>query len=211
MLINFEETVKILLENNIHVFGSFHIGAHECEELDFYNNRLGIKLENMLWIDAISLKVDEATNRGIPNVYNAVITDKDDEEITFNISNNVQSSSVLEFGTHSQEHPGVVYVNKINLKSITIDTFFERNHIDASKYDFWNFDIQGAELMALKGATQSIKYAKAIYLEVNEKELYKNCALITEIDTFLLQYNFKRVLTHMTKHGWGDALFLKQN
>jgi FkbM family methyltransferase len=211
MLINFDETVKILLENNIHVFGSFHIGAHECEELDFYNNNLGIKLENMIWVDAIALKVEEATNRGIPNVYNAVITDKDDEEITFNISNNVQSSSVLEFGTHSQEHPGVVYVNKINLKSITIDTFFERNHIDASKYDFWNFDIQGAELMALKGATQSIKYAKAIYLEVNEKELYKNCALITEIDTFLLQYNFKRVLTHMTKHGWGDALFLKQN
>jgi hypothetical protein len=27
--------------------------------------------------------------------------------------------------------------------------------------------------MALRGATQSIKHAKAIYLEVNVKELYK--------------------------------------
>jgi hypothetical protein len=104
-----------------------------------------------------------------------------------------------------------VYIDKINLKSITIDTFFERNNIDASKYNFWNFDIQGAELMTLKGATQSIKYAKAIYLEVNEKELYKNCGLITEIDTFLLQYNFKRVLTNMTEHGWGDALYIIHN
>ena len=211
MLINFEETVKILLENNIHIFGSFHIGAHECEEIDFYNNKLGLKLEDMVWIDAVASKVNEATKRGIPNVYNALITDKDDEEIIFNVSNNVQSSSVLEFGTHSEEHPWVVYVDKINLKSITIDTFFERNNIDASKYNFWNFDIQGAELMALKGATQSIKYAKAIYLEVNEKELYKNCALITEIDTFLLQYNFKRVLTKMTEHGWGDALYIINN
>lgn len=89
--------------------------------------------------------------------------------------------------------------------------FFVRNNIDASKYNFWNFDIQGAELMALKGATQSIKYAKAIYLEVNEKELYKNCGLITEIDTFLLQYKFKRVLTNITIHGWGDALYIIQN
>jgi FkbM family methyltransferase len=210
MLISFEEIVKILLENNIDIFGSFHIGAHECEEIDFYN-KLGLKPEDIIWIDANASKVNEATKRGIPNVYNAVITDKDDEEIIFNISNNVQSSSVLEFGTHSQEHPYVVYVDKMNLKSITVDTFFERNNIDASKYNFWNFDIQGAELMALKGATQYIKYAKAIYLEVNEKELYKNCGLITEIDTFLLQYNFKRVLTNITQHGWGDALYIIHN
>jgi FkbM family methyltransferase len=210
MLISFEQVANILLENNIHVFGSFHIGAHECEELDFYN-QLGLKPEDVVWIDAIPSKVNEATKRGIPNVYNAVITDKDDEEIIFNVSNNGQSSSVLEFGTHSQEHAWVVYVDKINMNSITIDSFFERNNIDASKYNFWNFDIQGAELMALKGAAQSIKYAKAIYLEVNEKELYKNCGLITEIDAFLLQYNFKRVLTNMTQHGWGDALYIIHN
>jgi len=99
--------------------------------------------------------------------------------------------SILEFGTHSQEHPHVIYVDKILKKSITVDTFFERNNLDTSIYNFWNFDIQGAELLALKGATKSIKYAKAIYLEVNEKELYKDCALIDDIDIFLSQYNFK--------------------
>ena len=207
MLIRFEEINKILLENNISITGGFHIGAHECEELSFYN-KLGLKNEDIIWIDAIPLKVYEAKNRGIPNVYNAVITDKDDENIVFNISNNIQSSSVLEFGTHSQEHPSVVYVNKIYNKSITIDTFFKRNNIDSSKYNFWNFDIQGAELMALKGAIESLQNPKAIYLEVNEKELYKNCGLINDIDNFLLHYNFKRVLTNMTQHGWGDALYI---
>ena len=63
--------------------------------------------------------------------------------------------------------------------------------------------------MALKGATKYIEYAKAIYLEVNEKELYKGCGLIDEIDTFLATYHFKRVLTNMTGHGWGDALYIK--
>ena len=65
--------------------------------------------------------------------------------------------------------------------------------------------------MALKGATNSIKYAKAIYLEVNEKELYINCGLIKDIDLFLSDYNFKRVLTNITKHGWGDALYILDN
>lgn len=207
MLISFEEINQILLSKNINLNGAFHIGAHDCEEMQFYNN-LGIKREDVIWIDAISSKVNEATNRGIPNVYNAVITDKDDEVIEFNISNNVQSSSILEFGTHSEEHPSVIYVDKIQLNSISVDTFFNRNNIDASKYDFWNFDIQGAELIALKGAIESIKYAKVLYLEVNEKELYKNCALITDIDIFLSKYNFTRVLTNMTCHGWGDALYI---
>ena len=89
MLIRFEEINKILLENNISITGGFHIGAHECEELSFYN-KLGLKNEDIIWIDAIPLKVYEAKNRGIPNVYNAVITDKDDENIVFNISNNIQ-------------------------------------------------------------------------------------------------------------------------
>jgi FkbM family methyltransferase len=169
---------------------------------------MGISFNDIIWIDAIPSKVDNAVERGIPNVYNAVITDKDDEEVVFHVSNNGQSSSVLELGTHLQEHPHVFYVEELKQNSVTIDTFFERKQLDASKYDFWNFDIQGAELMALKGSIQSIQHAKAIYLEVNEKELYKGCGLIGEIDAFLSTFHFKRVMTNMTPHGWGDALYI---
>ena len=210
MLIGTNEINQFLLSKNINIRGVFHIGAHECEELNAYY-KLGVRCENIIWIDAIYPKVLEAKMRGIPNVYNAVITDKDDDDVVFNISNNIQSSSVLELGTHKEMHPEIVYVAKIHLKTITIDTFFERNKIDASKYNFWNFDIQGAELMALKGAINSIQHAKVIYLAVNETELYKNCALITEIDTFLSQYNFERVLTYMTQYGWGDALYVRND
>jgi hypothetical protein len=210
MLISFNEINELLVKYNINITGAFHIGAHECEELNFYN-QLGLQKEDTIWIEAINSKVLQAKNRGIPNVYNHIITDVDDKDVIFNVSNNVQSSSVLEFGTHSLEHPWVVYIDKIYNKSITIDTFVQRNNIDICKYNFWNFDIQGAELMALQGAIKSIKYAKAIYLEVNEKELYKNCGLINDIDNFLSQYNFIRVLTRMTQHGWGDALYILDN
>jgi hypothetical protein len=209
MLISFSEINDILTANNISISGAFHVGAHECEELSFYH-QLGLKIEDLVWIDAIPSKVMEARYRGIPNVYNAVVTEKDDEDVVFNVSNNFQSSSILELGTHSEIAPNIVYVDKLYKKGITVDTFFERNNIDASKYNFWNFDIQGAELLALKGATKSLKYAKALYLEVNEKELYKNCGLMSEIDDFLAKYNFKRVLTNMTHQSWGDALYIIQ-
>jgi FkbM family methyltransferase len=207
MLISFDEINNILLLNNIKIDGILHIGSHDCEELEFYN-KLGVKNTDIIWIDAITKKVYEATNKGIPNVYNALITDKDDENVIFNVANNFQSSSVLNFGTHSQEHPDVVYSWKVQKKTITINSFFDRNNIDGTKYNFWNFDIQGAELLALKGSTKYIQYAQVIYLEVNEKELYKNCGLIGDIDIYLSKYNFKRVITVMTNHGWGEALYI---
>jgi FkbM family methyltransferase len=208
MLIDFKSIHDILVSHNIQITGAFHIGAHECEELQFYN-QIGLTSNDIIWVDAINSKVLEAQNRGIPNVYTATITDEDDTDVVFNIANNVQSSSVLDFGTHSQEHPSVVYTDKITTKTITIDTFFDRNNIDGTKYNFWNFDIQGAELMALKGATKYIQSAQVIYAEVNEKELYVNCGLIQDIDEFLAKHNFKRVITNMTRHGWGDAIYIK--
>jgi hypothetical protein len=38
MLLSFEQINNILLSENISISGCFHIGAHECEELTFYNN-----------------------------------------------------------------------------------------------------------------------------------------------------------------------------
>jgi FkbM family methyltransferase len=210
MLITYPEIQKILSDYDIHITGAFHIGAHECEEIPFYQ-QLNLSLSNVVWLDAIPQKIKEAKERGIPNVYHAVVTDKDDEEVTFHVSNNGQSSSVLEFGTHAQEHPTVTYIENIVQKSTTIRSFVEKNQIDLSKHNFWNFDIQGAELMALRGAGDWIKTAAAIYLEVNEKELYKGCGLIGEIDSMLAEYGFTRVHTKMTLHAWGDALYIRQS
>jgi FkbM family methyltransferase len=207
MLITYEEVINALSAHNIKINGSLHIGAHECEELDFYA-KLGVK-DKIIWIDALQNKVDEAKAKNISNIYQAVITDKDDDTVTFNITNNVQSSSILDFGSHSTHHPHVHFVNTVSLSTITIDTFFNRNGIDGSLYDFWNIDIQGAELLALKGGMKSLHSVKALYLEVNTEEVYKGCAQLHEIDNFLSTYGLKRVLTKVLEFGWGDALYLK--
>ena len=211
------EIKNMLTAMKINITGCFHVGAHECEELDTLYNNLGVKPEDIVWIDALPEKVSKASNRGIPNVFQSLITDKDNEDIGFNVANNTEYSSILELAElaklteftelTSPKRPDVVFVDRLCQKSTTIDAFFERNILDGSKYNFWKLNICGGELLALKGASKSIKNAKVIYLEVNSKEHYKNGALITEVDEYLRRFNFKRMLTTMTIHKWGEAMY----
>ena len=189
--------------------GILHIGAHMCEERALYNS-IKIGDNDTLWIEAIGEIVAyvKKINENI-NIVQAVITDKDDEELSFMITNNKESSSIFNFGTHAIEHPHVFEIERRRLKSITLNTLFERNNIPHDRFDFINIDIQGAELKALKGAVYILPHIKAIYAEVNEKMLYEGAGLLPELDEYLATFNFKRVITNMTRHGWGDALYIK--
>lgn len=209
MLIPKEEILSVLRRNGITVHGALHIGAHDCEEQDVYRY-FGVPDKQVVWIDALQDKVELATRRGVPNVYQAVISDKDGETVTFYRTNNDQSSSILPFGTHSKHYPWCVVTGQTQHQTITIDTFMEQHGLDSSNYDFWNFDIQGAELKALMGGSRSIENAKALYLEVNLEEVYKGCPTIQELDIYLLGLGFARVLTKTVHEGWGDALYLKK-
>ena len=65
---------------------------------------------------------------------NACLTDKDNETVEFNISNNEgQSSSILELQTHKTAHPEVHYVKKIKLNSIRLDSLFKENDLNINK------------------------------------------------------------------------------
>lgn len=184
----------------LNVRGVLHVGAHDCEELPLYRDKWGLTDNQILWIDA-------NPDKKVP--YCHAISDRDGERRAFHISNNLQSSSLLEFGTHRAEHPEVEYTHSIEVETITLDTFFDTYRLDPKQYNFWNLDIQGAELLALKGGTRALQYADWVYLEVNIKELYKGCALLPEVDLFLEAAGFQRTHTALTEHGWGDALYAR--
>lgn len=194
---------------NLDIKGILHVGAHTCEELSIYK-KVGLSEDKIVWIEG-NCDIVHKVKQISPNcrIFNALISDKDGETRDFIITNNGQSSSILELKEHLKEHPHVFEVDRKILETITIDTFIKKYEIEKT-LNFVNMDIQGAELLALKGMIEYLQYVDYLYLEVNEKELYANCGLISDIDEFLKSYNFIRKETNMTKYGWGDALYIKE-
>ena len=208
MLIPLHELVNHF---KLNLRGVLHIGAHECEEQIAYIQQ-GIKNENIYWLEAMDNKVSEMKQK-MPHVqlYHCVVNDEDNKELELKITNNGQSSSLLELGSHLKHHPHVHVVATKKYKTKRLDTFIKENNIPVDNLNFLNLDIQGMELKAMKGMGDQISKFDFIYTEVNTEYVYKNCALLTEIDEYLSKYHFKRVAIKMCRNfGWGDAFYIKQ-
>uniref|UniRef100_A0A6C0AZX4 Methyltransferase FkbM domain-containing protein n=1 Tax=viral metagenome TaxID=1070528 RepID=A0A6C0AZX4_9ZZZZ len=204
MLINIKE---LPIKKQIH--GIIHVGAHECEERTNYLNF--VSDNQIVWIDALKEKVQNIKNRNPTiKIYNECISNKDNENVEFKITNNYQSSSFLNLKEHLVQHPDIYEIDRINLKTKTLKTFYNENNFEYSQFNFINLDIQGAELMALKGTGAILNFIDYVYIEVNVIEVYEGCALLQEIDDYLLKFNLVRVKTCMTTHGWGDAFYIKR-
>lgn len=202
MLINLHELVK---KYNIDFKGILHVGAHECEELNDYERYVG--RDKILWVEALPEKVDFCKNKfNNLNIENAVVSDCV-EKVVFHIANNGQSSSILDFGLHSQYHPHVHYVNSFECETKLLKDILPKYDID---YNFLNFDIQGAELKALKGMGDYLKNVDYLYTEVNSDQVYVGCAVINELDDHLKQYGLERVETKWTDCKWGDAFYVRK-
>jgi FkbM family methyltransferase len=193
------------------VYGVIHIGAHDCEERIKYLLHFHSVTDNeIIWIDALKnkvnkIKIDNPTIR----IFNECISNIDNETVMFNVTNNLQSSSILNLKEHLIEHPDIFEIEKIEMKTKTLKTFYDENNFKYNQFNFMNLDIQGAELLALEGAKVILNYIDYIYIEVNNKELYENCPLLDDIDKYLNKFHFKRQQIYMTEHGWGDAFYVK--
>ena len=213
MLISIQELKR---KFNIRVTGILHVGAHKCEELSAYL-QLGVNNNNIYWIEALQELVDQKIreNKTI-KIYQAVISDKDNEEIVFNITKNdhtgdSQSSSILELGTHITSHPQVKVVDKKILKTSRLESVIERNNIDIDNVNFINLDIQGVELRALKSMEKYLSNIDYIYTEVNTEEVYKGCDQMQDLTKYLTTFGFKLADQKIYKqYGWGDAFYIKQ-
>lgn len=208
MLIPFETLQK---KYRVNPKGVLHVGANVGEERHAYS-KAGIL--DVIWIEANEDLISQLIeNTRIPGarhiVYHLCVSDTTGEDVTLHIANNAgQSSSILELGTHKIAHPDVHYIKDIKMKTTRLDDKFESGF---NGIDFLNIDLQGAELKALRGMGDLLKGIKWAYIEVNKRELYKGCALIEDIDMYLIGFGFKRVETRWEGNtGWGDAFYVRR-
>ena len=207
MLISVTELKKLW---KISPRGILHVGAHSGEEFDTYFDAGWVSLESkVIWVEIQSELLSELRKnlpRDLNTVIEAAVWDLDNVSLTLNIANNSQATSLLGFGTHSDTYPEISVIGEESVNTTRIDSLLGTSH----SFNFVNIDIQGAELRALIGMGKLINNVNWIYTEVNKRSVYEGCALIGEMDIFLLKHGFKRGATKwMRGAGYGDALYVR--
>jgi len=188
--------------------GVLHVGAHEGQERDWY---LKQGFTRVIWFEP-NTEVCRTLQRNImdyPNqiCFNIGIHDELSEATLHLSSNNGESSSILELGTHAKSHPNVKYVGEQRIQLMRMDDFLIWGCYDIEEFNFLNIDVQGVELNVLKSFGDMLECIDYIYMEVNAEEVYKGCALLPVVDEYLRRYGFLRMAMQMTKANWGDAFY----
>lgn len=106
-------------------------------------------------------------------------------------------------------------VDSVEVSVTTLDDFTEKRGI--TQIDLLKMDIQGGELMALRGAERLLASQRIslIYSEVLFAELYSNQGEFTEIAGELRRHGYQLFGLYDLHYidqkgiGWGDAIFVK--
>jgi FkbM family methyltransferase len=197
-------------ENAIRPRGVIHIGAHEGQELAKYRE---MGLRDVLFIEAnprvfARLRARIGGEDGIVLV-NRAITDRTGP-VALRVTSHDQSSSLLKLRLHQEYYPTIVEEEVIEVPGTTLDALIAAQGLPSAAYNLLNIDIQGAELLALRGAEATLRQIDGINVEVNFEELYADCAQIEELDAFLDGRGFRRVATTCPFHrSWGDAFYVR--
>ena len=188
--------------------GVLHVGAHQAEESpDYEASNWG----NVIWVEAqpeLAAKLRSELNSNHNTVIEAVAWSQSGEKLNFNVASNGQSSSVLEFGSHSESYPEIKFVTSIEVVTTRLDEILKK----PLDFEFINLDIQGAELEALKGLSEVLDAVKYIYTEVNKEEVYKGCATADQIEAYLRDKGFRKISTRwVAGKGWGDSFYARKD
>jgi hypothetical protein len=203
MLLNLDNLKE---KYNLVIKGVLHIGAHVGQEFSTYQ-RLGIN--NVMFFEPVPstfqrLKENVGDNAILVNM--ALGNTEGEIDMFTETINQGQSSSVLEPDYHLVQHPNIQFNGREKVTITKLDNFIQDNY----KYNFINIDVQGYELEVFKGGAEFLKTIDYIMTEVNRAELYKGCAKIEELDSFLGGYGFERVETTWDGGTWGDAFYVKR-
>lgn len=191
------------------VSGVIHVGANAGQERELYA-KFGLRV---IWIEPIpevfeKLKINVAK---FPQQHalKCLVTDQDNMEYQFHICNNDgHSSSILDLNLHKDIWPQVAYEKTITLRSKTLPSLLEEEHVDYTEYDSLIMDTQGSELLVLKGAVSILESFTYIKTEVPDFESYTGCCQLSDIASFLARYGYREFSRHkFAEHPNGGSYY----
>ncbi len=132
-----------------------------------------------------------------------------------NITESAGNTSLLEPSERLRQiDPGAVVTKTQEVELVTIDEWARAN--GDLTIELMKFDIQGAELKALKGAVRTLEESTlVVYTEVWFNETYAGGAVLGEIDAFLREQGFMLYDIYGPKYSpkgvitWANAIFVQ--
>lgn len=164
-----------------------HIGAHYGQERKLYSD---LNL-NVIWIESadkpfkvLTKNIQKHKNQ---KAFKALLGDKNKKNVEFNQATNDASSSIYKFGKDMPNKKLSMASTEL-LEMKRLDTIFKKKEIQ--NYTYWNIDVQGAELLVLKGAGKLLSIPKVLDIEVSTREEYEGAPLFKDLDVFLRDHGF---------------------
>ncbi len=199
-------------QHNLTPRGIIHIGAYEGKDLKRYPTPDTAKI---LLIEA-NPKAVEQLQANFADQPNIIISQtaiaNHTTPVTLNLTSIESNSSILPLTGYREIYPNLKVTQQITLESRSLDTLLSELNLRPVDFNFLYLDIQGAELLALQGATQLLKYIEAIYTTVSYEDLFEGGAVIDEMDAFLAEYHFVRVAEANPYHpAWGEVFYLREH
>lgn len=203
--------------------GVIHIGAHQGQEIeqyfDFGFERIVLIEANPEWHDFL---VSEFGHDARIRIFNYAICDEEgvvDFHVHTSRSGSTEPASILRMKRFSEIVQTLHTPKVLRVPATTLDSLFDKQGLSGGDYNFLNMDIQGAELLALKGADGLLSSLDVIVSEVNVLEMYDGGATEDDIVAFLALRGFEKRLGryhNLTENGaefpaWGECLFMRGN
>ncbi len=192
--------------------GVIHVGAHQAGELEDY---LRMGFSKILYVEANPALIPGLRAKAKPHGDKVIIVHaaaSDNDGIArLRVTSMDQSSSILPLAKHKDIYPSIREVAQIEVRGRRLDTLLAEEGLRPEDFNFLNLDIQGAELMALRGAPGLLAGIEAVNTEVNLQELYEGAGLLGEIEKFMARLGFGRAAMVTPWHpSWGDAFYVRK-
>lgn len=207
-----------LIEKKNEPFIIFDVGSRDCQQsIEFYNWFPNAKIYafecNPNTIPLCRKNIEPYSDRitlieGAVCDYDGDITffpiNQEKTLTTWKDGNPGASSLFKSNGTYTEEQ----YVqDEINTNCHRLDTIMDKHSIQ--KVDIIWMDLQGAELLALKGLGMKLENVQYIHTEVSHKEMYSGQVMYQELNTYILSKQFT-LLNNLSLQGWQeDAIYKK--
>ena len=198
---------NFLKEFSEEINGIIHVGAHSGQEVEEYNQYKNKVILFEPQKDIFNELIQNVNKYENIYCYNFGLGSKNENKTIYRSEGNKgMSSSVLSPELHLLVQPNISFENTEEIKIKRFDS------LNIETLNFLTLDVQGFELEVLKGFGKELENVEFIFTEINTKFLYKDNALVADIDKYLKNYNFIRVYTNVDCFNYfGDAFYIKKN